>query len=322
MTNSPRKRILTAEQRSDSFRKWETGVPVAVIAEKLGFAPSTIQRSINRIRGKRFRELEIRWIYNADFESDDAERVILGQPPRPEQPRRLRSPSADLPVYLASMYRVPLLTAAQETYWFRRMNYVKYLASRAIKEISPTRPSARKLDRISDWLSQSEDARNLLIRSNLRLVVSISRKYSANPGQLFDRISEGNQALLRAVELFDYGRGFRLSTYATWVIRRNLSRERGREIRQHERFSPAVAEFFDSQPATRTNMLSEQLRHHEQRQRVSGFDDVDRPQTLREIGVRHGVSKERVRQIELRALNKLREIAAREQPELIDILSA
>ena len=87
-------------------------------------------------------------------------------------------------------------------------------------------------------------------------------------------------------------------------------------------------------------MLSEQLRHHEQRQRVSsllkqldprdgsvlrlrfGFDDVDRPQTLREIGVRHGVSKERVRQIELRALNKLREIAAREQPELIDILSA
>ena len=295
-----RKRSLTTEQCSESFRKWESGIPVCVIAEKIGFAPSTVQRSINRILAKQFLESEIRYVYNLDFDSPDTDRVILGPPPLPDKAQRLRPPAADLPEYMASMYRVPLLTPCQEVYWFRRMNYLKYLATRAIEEMHPTRPSMRQLDRISDLLSQSEDARNLLIRSNLRLVVSVARKYSSHPAQLLDRISDGNQALMRAVELFDYGRGFRLSTYATWAIRRNLSREAGRENRQHGRFSPAVPEFLDSHPSTHGSMLQEEIRHNEQQQRVSallkqleprdgnvlrqrfGVGDVDQPQTLRE----------------------------------------
>ena len=335
-----RKRSLTTEQCSESFRKWESGIPVGVIAEKLGFAPSTVQRAINRIRAKQFRKAEICCIYNADFDSPDSDRVILGPPPLPDKVQKLRPPAADLPEYMASLYCVPLLTPAQEVYWFRRMNYLKHLATRAIEKMHPTRPSTRQLDRISDWLSQSEYARNLLVRSNLRLVVSVARNYSSYPAQLLDRISDGNQALMRAVELFDYGRGFRLSTYATWAIRRNLSREAGRENRQHGRFTPAVPEFLDSHPSTNGSVLKEEIRHNEQQQRVNalleqlepregnilrqryGVGDADQPQTLREIGVQHGVSKERIRQIEIRALNKLHAIAVREQPELIEMLSA
>ena len=88
------------------------------------------------------------------------------------------------------------------------------------------------------------------------------------------------------------------------------------------------------------SVLKEEIRHNEQQQRVNalleqlepregnilrqryGVGDADQPQTLREIGVQHGVSKERIRQIEIRALNKLHAIAVREQPELIEMLSA
>jgi RNA polymerase primary sigma factor len=72
--------------------------------------------------------------------------------------------------------------------------------------------------------SESEAARNKLITSNLRLVVSIARKYAGHGLPLIDLIQEGNLGLIRAVEKFDFERGFKFSTYATWWIRQRITR--------------------------------------------------------------------------------------------------
>ena len=87
-----------------------------------------------------------------------------------------------------------------------------------------TRSEERELARRKD--AGDEDAKKQLIESNLRLVISIARNYTKADVPLLDLIQEGNLGLIRAVEKFDYKRGFKLSTYATWWIRQSITRAR------------------------------------------------------------------------------------------------
>ena len=135
------------------------------------------------------------------------------------------SASADLVrVYLREIGRVALLTAAEEVDLAKRVEAGVFAAER-LEQLE--RDGALGADLRRDLLAVVGDgqrAKQRLIESNLRLVVSIAKRYAGRGLPFLDLIQEGNLGLIRAVEKFDYTRGFKFSTYASWWIRQAVSR--------------------------------------------------------------------------------------------------
>jgi RNA polymerase sigma factor (sigma-70 family) len=131
-------------------------------------------------------------------------------------------------VYLHEISRTPLLDAAQEVDLSRAIEaglYAEHLLDEG--EI----PEGVRRSELRLLVHDGERAKDLFIRANLRLVVSIARRYVRSGMPMLDLIQEGNTGLVRAVEKFDYERGYKFSTYATWWIRQAISRA----IAQQER---------------------------------------------------------------------------------------
>jgi RNA polymerase sigma factor (sigma-70 family) len=130
--------------------------------------------------------------------------------------------SADLVrVYLNEIGKVALLTAADEVELAKRIEaglYAQHLIA-ASNNFSATRK--RELRAI---VMDGDRAKDHLLRANLRLVVSLAKRYTGHGMPFLDLIQEGNLGLIRAVEKFDYAKGFKFSTYATWWIRQAISR--------------------------------------------------------------------------------------------------
>jgi len=129
--------------------------------------------------------------------------------------------SEALPLYLQEIGRVPLLTGAAEVELAKAIEAGNEAA--VLLGDGQTR-SEEELDRLRDAVAIGALARCRLVESNLRLVVSVARRYMNRGIPLGDLIQEGNIGLMRAVEKFDYRRGFKFSTYATWWIRQAVSR--------------------------------------------------------------------------------------------------
>ena len=178
-----------------------------------------------RIRCQRVQLLPLNYIPNAEFQrvTRAQEKILLGPSPASAKSRPRVQPPAGLPSYLTSLYGVPLLTREQEVHLFRKMNYLKYKASRLVARLDPEQPDNRLLDRIEDLYQQSVGVKNEIIRANLRLVVAMAKRYADRAEPLFELISDGNISLIRAVEKFDFARGFKFSTYATWAIIRTFA---------------------------------------------------------------------------------------------------
>ncbi|MFQ5524327.1 MAG: sigma-70 family RNA polymerase sigma factor [Acidimicrobiia bacterium] len=134
-------------------------------------------------------------------------------------------------LYLNEIGRYPLLTAQQEVELAMQME-----AGRKALERLQSDEELSDEDRalLQHEVEIGEEAHKQLVQSNLRLVVAIARRYVGRGMPLLDLIQEGNVGLMRAVERFDYRRGFKFSTYATWWIRQAISRaiaDQGRTIR-------------------------------------------------------------------------------------------
>lgn len=282
-------------------------------------------------------------------------------------------------MYLREIGRVPLLTAVEEIRLATMMER-GLMAARRLEEASDLSPEERA--RLEHEVQQGELARRRLTEANLRLVVSVAKKYIGRGMSLLDLIQEGNIGLIRAVEKFDYRKGYKFSTYATWWIRqaitraiadqartiripvhmvetinklirisRRLLQELGREPTSEEiavemGISPEkvreiikvsqepvsletpigeeedshLGDFIEDQgalapaEAASHQLLKEQvedvldsLSQRERRvlQLRFGLDD-GRSRTLEEVGKEFGVTRERIRQIEAKALRKLR----------------
>ncbi|MFI2714083.1 RNA polymerase sigma factor RpoD/SigA [Micromonospora sp. NPDC018662] len=131
-------------------------------------------------------------------------------------------------VYLHEISRTPLLDAAREVDLSKSIEAGLYAEHLLDSDRIPDGATREELERV---VADGERAKDLFIRANLRLVVSIARRYVRSGMPMLDLIQEGNTGLVRAVEKFDYERGFKFSTYATWWIRQAISRA----IAQQER---------------------------------------------------------------------------------------
>jgi RNA polymerase primary sigma factor len=147
-------------------------------------------------------------------------------------PARSRAATSDpVRMYLKDIGRVPLLTAAEEVSLAKRIER-GIEATRRLREEADLTPERRGV--LFAVEADADEARKVLIQSNLRLVVSIAKRYLGRGMHFLDVIQEGNLGLMRAVEKFDHTRGFKFSTYATWWIRQAITRaiaDQGRTIR-------------------------------------------------------------------------------------------
>jgi len=329
---------VSEETKRRIYQCYQRGEALEVLAKRFCRRKSEILRMVAQIRAQRIFELPLEYISNAQFRADlspEQERAICGPPPDEGQPpQRVRAPSG-LPPYLASLYEVPLLSPAQERHLFRKMNYLKYKASRLLSQLDPQRPRAALMSQIERLWDQAVATKNEIIRANLRLVVSIAKRYVGPSGTLFDLVSDGNMSLIQAVEKFDFARGTKFSTYATWAIVKNFNRSIPNEHLRRRRFRNGPWELLASAADERSDSYEDELVNAERERQVErlldcldpreqeiiarrfGLLDGQQPMKLKDIGEMLGVTKERIRQLETRAMEKLRRAAQEQGAELM-----
>src|SRR5262249_1677349 len=247
----------------------------------------------------------------------------------------------DAPAELAPLYEMPLLNKGQEQHLFRQMNFLKHKASQLRKrlvlttgKIDPAHSRTQDLDQIEDLQEQATAVKDQLNHGNMRLVVSIAKRHAAQSDTFWELLSDGNMSLIRAVEKFDFGRGNKFSTYASWAIMKNFARSIPDEKHRRERYVTGHEELFEAAPDTRSDeqeclASAEQATHKvnrllsllDPREREiirmrAGLDSGSEGMTLEKIGEKLGITKERVRQLNVRAMKKMRSLAETQKDDL------
>jgi RNA polymerase sigma factor (sigma-70 family) len=311
------------------------GVNVAALARQFRRSRQSIHRVLVETRAIELLKTPIDFIDNPEFSKPGIAAEFAAEMPEPEaQTKRARAPK-DLPPYLASLYEVPLLTKIQEQHLFRKMNFLKWQASQLREKVAadPGRARSTDLDEIERLQEEALMVKNQIIRANLRLVVSIAKRHVLGTANFFELISDGNMSLMRAVEKFDFSRGNKFSTYASWAIVKNFARSIPEENNHRDRFVTGHEEMFEAAADNRTDEQELETAHKHLRQTVQGLLGQLDPRerliiesrfglggneecTLENLGRQLGITKERVRQIEARAQEKIRRMAALEKIEL------
>ena len=147
-----------------------------------------------------------------------------GRPELTAEDLDAQSPAADLVrVYLNGIGKTALLTAEQEVELAKRIE-AGVFAQHVLDTAAPGEVPRQYAADLRAVVRDGERAKNHLLEANLRLVVSLAKRYTGRGMPLLDLIQEGNLGLIRAVEKFDYAKGFKFSTYATWWIRQAITR--------------------------------------------------------------------------------------------------
>jgi RNA polymerase primary sigma factor len=331
---------LNAETKQIIYSSFRRGIKVDTLAKRFQRTRTSMYRVINEVRAQHLLAQPLDYIPSVEFDNPAMDAAILAPMPDADAydaKRRAMHAPKDVPPELASCYEYPLLSKDQEQHQFRKMNYLKFKAAKLRDqirkeggdeaEVDPTRVRIQTLKEIEDLQLAANEVKEMLINCNLRLVVNIAKKHSAQAENFFELMSDGNMSLMRAVEKFDYYRGFKFSTYASWAIMKNFARSIPEDKHRRERFVTGHEDLFEAAPDNRTDefeMLATQerathsvnrlLEYLEPREREiirmrAGMDENGKNVTLEEIGKKFGITKERVRQLNARAMSKLRAIA-------------
>lgn len=346
--------------KEEIYREFCRGVSIKELAQKFGRAVASIYRAVGARRAERIFALPLDYVASSEFEratTAKAERAFLvfadektargesvavrvdgGTGGAASKSGKLRASATVESAYLSRLDDSPLLSAAEEAFLFRKFNFLKFKAARLRETLDPKKPKMSVMEEIERLWREAVATKKRLISANLRLVVSVAKKYGAGSLLSFNElVSDGNVSLMKAVEKFDYTTGNRFSTYATWALYRNFARTIPDERKRVERFRPGDVSLLELKPdyrsaprqaervyVERTAQVERFMSGLNERERAIvemryGFGSVDsKPKTLRQVGQCMGVTKERVRQIEIRALEKMRRIAEEEKLEIPD----
>ncbi len=313
-----------------------TGDTVNLIAKRFGRARSSMYRVVNEVRAKELVRQPVDYIYNAEFDDPTRESEMLADMPglaEFDAKRAGKTPPKDVPPHMAHLYEWPLLTKEQEQHVFRKMNFLKHQLHKLQDAMDPAKARVQDLVRIDELKDGIRDCRDVLINCNQRLVYAQAKQKLALGENIDDLVSDGNLSLMRAVEKFDYGRGNKFSTYATWAIMKNFARSIPDAKTHKQRYMTGHDDLFEAKADVRTDeqevlALADQARsrvnrlleHLDARTREvirmrTGLDGSEE-MTLEQIGQHFGITKERVRQINVRGMKMLREWAAKENVEV------
>jgi len=249
---------------------------------------------------------------------------------------RLWGPEPNLlPEYLQVLKITPVLSRDREIELFRRYNYLKHLVTQERHQLRLSKVSAELLSRLEECLDEAEEIRTLLVEANLRLVVSIAGRHTSDGPSFLELVSKGNFALIQAVEEFDYTKGFRFSRRASLDIAKEYARASGRSTELTPKRAASLASIRRDMRDTTADVLAiertrqdlaEVIRQElDERQQyvilhhfgLTGSSIRRKTKTLKQIGDELELTKERIRQIELSALQKLRQCLSREQFEML-----
>ena len=338
LSSADKELIYLAKKQMDLTKENKHAKPlgdnVNSLATRFGRTRSSMYRVINEVRAKELIQKPIDYIYNADFDEPTKAATMLTEMPGRaefEAKRQTMQPPKDVPPQMTHLYEWPLLTKDQEQHLFRKMNFLKHRLHKLRQEIDPSRAKLlEKQEREAESLQESIKAvRDVLISCNQRLVYAQAKQRLAAGESIDDLVSDGNLSLMRAVEKFDYGRGYKFSTYATWAIMKNFARSIPDEKTHKQRYMTGHEDVFDAKADVRTDeqevlaaadaardRVNRLLDHLDPRTREvirmrTGLDG-SQEMTLEQIGQHFGITKERVRQINVRGMKQLREWAAKE----------
>src|SRR5450759_4744711 len=214
-------------------------------------------------------------------------------------------------MYLKEIGKVPLLTAEQEVSLAKRIEAGE---ASGVRLASEEKLNAKQIEELQDIEADGLEAKRKLVEANLRLVVSIAKRYVGRGMLFLDLIQEGNLGLIRAVEKFDHGKGYKFSTYATWWIRQAITRaiaDQARTIRIPVHMVETINKLVRVQRQLLQDLgrepLPEEIADEMELspEKVRGILN-GQPRTLEEVGRVFGVTRERIRQIESKTLSKLR----------------
>lgn len=297
--------------------------------------PVRSSRKLSKVQRERVASLLAQpaadWMDHPAFHEPDAMQQIFEQAPELPQPNcdwyhpgldaefDLRQPPASANT---------LLNAAQERTIFLQFNYARFCAATMHRKLSRSTFNDGQAAALLHWHDEAMRLRDRIVEFNLALVLAMARHVAAAKLDFAELLSEGNMALLRAVDKFDVGRNFKFSTYACRAILKGYSRMSVKRSRQRGLFPASFDPDLEQPVEDPVNGQREIAEYTSELRRVLDSDEVpltplerqvieyrfpmeddrsNNPPTLQEVGKLVGYSKERIRQIQKQALDKLRD---------------